>query len=279
MHVAARLIVVAVCARALAGALAFELLQPAGSLTWSYNDKGLGLDAVNWASRTYNDSAWSRSAGRMGYGIGGETTVLQYGSSAASKHPTYYFRTKVTVPVAPSTVTAAVIGLLATHGGVVYVNGDEVARFNMGPQARVKYTDFALAAVAAPSLTTMEYYSFDPRTVLVQGENVISVEVHQAGASSTTLAFDAYLLLSDEKTVPYLTYAPYAQFQSSSSAIVRWYTSVASDSLLFFSTAEGAPVRSVASSRTDAVLTISHVLTMTGLPAGAALSYRYVMLP
>ena len=240
MRLVALLVLVCGCASA------FQILNGAGTLPWSYNATGVSLDAVNWASAVYNDSAWASGMGAFGYGVT-TTTKVSYGSSSSAKNPTTYFRAKVNVTVAPSTLTAAVFGLQASDGGVVYVNGVEVARFNMGPNPRVVYTDLALATVA--TTYGMEYYSFNP-AVLVQGVNVLAVEVHKANVTAANLLFDSYLLLSTTTVVPYLTVPPYSQFQSSSSAIVRWTTSVGCGSTVYYSTVQGVPVRSNATVQT-----------------------------
>ena len=208
-------------------AAAFELASSPGTLSWKYNDLGVALDGVNWAAPAYNDSAWAVGVAPLGFG-GAVNTALSYGGSATSKRPTYYFRTTVTVPEAPSALTAAVVGVLAGDGGVVYINGVEVGRVNMGPQATVSFADAALAS--APTPYTMQYFSVNPATVLVQGANTIAVEVHLARRDASQLRFDSFLLLSDVRAVPFLTAPPYVQFQSSSSAIVRWFTNTACDS-------------------------------------------------
>src|SRR4030095_1785287 len=65
-------------------------LLPAGAV-WKYSDNGQ-LPASDWMLPDYDDSGWASGAAELGFGDGGETTVITSGSIA------YYFRS--TFPIA-----------------------------------------------------------------------------------------------------------------------------------------------------------------------------------
>ncbi len=105
--------------------------------------------------------------------------MLSFGPDAAAKPITTYFRTSITLGVDPATLRACVFGIMADDGAVVYVNGVEVGRKNMGLQSPVRFADRALAVLGDPNESNMEYFSFNPAGVLRNGTNVFAVEVHQ----------------------------------------------------------------------------------------------------
>jgi hypothetical protein len=71
---------------------------------------------------------------------------------------------------------------------VVYINGKEAIRTNM-PEGAINYTTFAKSSAAEG---VYESYMI-PKTFLVNGENVIAVEVHQNEVNSSDLTFDLEL--------------------------------------------------------------------------------------
>ncbi|HEX2750445.1 MAG TPA: PKD domain-containing protein, partial [Verrucomicrobiales bacterium] len=64
--------------------------------TWKYNDLGTDLGVV-WRGTGYSDTGWASGAGMLGYGNGGEGTIVSYGSDANNKRTTCYFRRTFTV--------------------------------------------------------------------------------------------------------------------------------------------------------------------------------------
>ncbi len=49
-------------------ASAYEILQVPGTIQWSYNDAGVPLDGTGWEGLHYNDQAWPKGLGQLGYG-------------------------------------------------------------------------------------------------------------------------------------------------------------------------------------------------------------------
>lgn len=162
---------------------------------WRYLDTGVNPPAT-WFSRAFNDNAWLGGIAQFGYGDGDEATVVSYGSSAVNKFITTYFRHTFNL-ASTSSIRALTLRLLRDDGAVVYLNGVEVFRSNM-PAGPLTYTTPALGAVP-PSDENNFYYSvaLDPARLL-NGANVLAVEVHQSAATSSDLSFDLQLLAETE---------------------------------------------------------------------------------
>jgi hypothetical protein len=160
-------------------------LISAGSI-WKYLDDGSN-QGTNWAQRSFNDAGWAFGPARLGYGGDGEATVLSYGPNANSKYLTYYFRKLFTV-ADDLVITNLGFRLVRDDGAVGYLNGVEVFRSNM-PIGPITYTTLASTNNNGPDEQT-----FFPGTAsaarLVSGTNVLAVEVHQSGATSSDLGFN-----------------------------------------------------------------------------------------
>lgn len=172
-------------------------LIPAGA-TWKYLDTGVNAGTA-WRSIGYDDSAWKSGAAQLGYGDGDETTVVSYGPSATKKYVTTYFRKHFAMSD-PSAIASLTATVLRDDGAVLYVNGTEVFRTNM-PSGTIGYTTLASSAIEDNT-----YYaaSISP-SLLVAGDNVISVEIHQATIDSSDISFDLTL---DATTVGGTTTTP-----------------------------------------------------------------------
>ncbi len=160
-----------------------EILLPFGS-TWRYRDDGTD-QGVAWRAAGFDDSGWPSGPAELGYGDGGEATVLD---DDPANYPTYYFRRRFTVP-AGGGFAAATLTLLRDDGAVVYLDGLEVMRSNMDA-GEVAHDDFAAGTVSSES--TPVSGALDP-VLLTPGEHVIAVEVHQANATSSDVSFDLEL--------------------------------------------------------------------------------------
>ncbi len=165
----------------------------AGSV-WKYLDNGSDQGST-WRAINFDDSGWASGPAQLGYGDGDEATVVGYGPSANNKYITTYFRHSLTVnnPAGYSNLT---VRLLRDDGGVVYVNGTEVFRSNM-PNGPVDYLTTALGAVAGGDESTTFYSTSVSPGLLVTGNNVVAVEIHQRSGDSSDISFDLGLSGND----------------------------------------------------------------------------------
>ncbi|MBK7999117.1 MAG: hypothetical protein IPK15_10495 [Verrucomicrobia bacterium] len=96
--------------------------------SWRYLQGG-NLDGVNWQAPAFDDSAWPSGQALLGAG-GATPEPVRTPLVSSSANVTYYFRSSFNVP-ANFTATSLQFSNLIDDGAVFYVNGREVARYNM----------------------------------------------------------------------------------------------------------------------------------------------------
>lgn len=164
--------------------------------TWSYLDDGSDL-GTDWRAVEFPPSAsWPVGSAELGYGEGDEATTVACGPSAPAcnrdNFATTYFRKTFQVdPAALEGVGRILLEMVHDDGAAVYLNGQEVARSRLAPQAG--FDTFATRPVSGDKRET-EFIPFaiDPE-LLHPGENVLAVEIHQASATSSDVSFDLQL--------------------------------------------------------------------------------------
>ncbi len=156
-----------------------ELLPP--DAVWSYAD-GPTVDP-DWADPAYDASGWSTGPAPLGYGEG-VTTEIGYGGDPDAKYITSWFRTDFTV-ADPTEITNSAVTVTYDDSAVVYLNGVEVDRWNLPGGALTADTP----ADESVELTTARA-EIDP-ALLVAGENVLAIEVHQSSGSSSDVWMEA----------------------------------------------------------------------------------------
>lgn len=161
-------------------------LIPTGA-TWRFEDTGTDLGTI-WRDIAYDDASWFSGPAQLGYGDGDEATVVSYGGDASNKYTTTYFRHSFDITNAAE-FTSLTLELLRDDGAVVYLNGQEIARSNM-PGGTIYYNTFASASTNDEN--TFFVFSIDP-ALLIDGDNVIAVEIHQHNLTSTDISFDLKL--------------------------------------------------------------------------------------
>jgi len=163
---------------------------------WRYLDDGSNQGTA-WTSLTFNDSAWKSGPAPLGYGVANDgpqqelpATTVGYGPAGTNKYVTTYFRRAFTVSN-PASVSGLNVSLQRDDGAVVYLNGDEVFRSNM-PTGRIDYLTFASLVIGGTDEITFYSQPVDP-SLLVNGANVLAVEIHQANAGSSDIMLDLEL--------------------------------------------------------------------------------------
>lgn len=151
---------------------------------WKYNDNGM-LPSDTWHQTGYSDAGWNSGPAELGYGERDEATVVGFGGNTADRYVTTYFRKSFDVAdtVGFTSLTGSV---LFDDGVVVYLNGEEVYRYNM-PAGTIGYSTLATASQAGEK----SYYEFTiPRGKIRPGTNVVAVEVHQNNVTSSDMSFN-----------------------------------------------------------------------------------------
>lgn len=156
---------------------------------WKFLDDGSQPDAA-WRQAGFDDSAWLTGAAELGFGDGDELTPISGGLPGAPLI-TAYFRRTFTLSNAPL-YTNLLVRLLRDDGAIVYLNGTEVLRTNL-PNGPVNNSTLALVDIDGDAETEFIEAPLAP-ALLVEGINVIAVEVHQSSALSDDLSFELTLL-------------------------------------------------------------------------------------
>ena len=179
--------------------------------SWLYYDwgrqPGNDADGNTWKAESYDDAnlsgdanAWATGAAPLGFksGTAFATPLSRYVNHAASgtQVMTFYFRKTFTLPadVDPASIVSLSGVAWYDDGYVMYVNGVEIGRGNIGAGYTITYdigtndtgTDYVDPGDRAFTFKV-------PAGVLHAGENTIAVEVHQCHGTSTDAAWDLSL--------------------------------------------------------------------------------------
>jgi hypothetical protein len=168
--------------------------------TWSYLDNGSDQGTA-WKEPGFDDSGWNTGNGPLGYGSHGEATggtEVGYGGNANNKHITTYFRHAFTVVHADS-IVGLTLGIVRDDGAVVYLNGTEVLRSNM-PGGAIGFDTLAPGTISGNAEDELNESAFDG-AALVDGPNVLAVEIHQRNQTSSDIRFDLQLTTTNPSAV------------------------------------------------------------------------------
>lgn len=192
--------------------------------SWRYSTNN--LDSINWRAPAYAETGWSNLSPALLYIEGAalpapkNTGLPQRGGGGPML--TYYFRTTFNV-ANPAAILSLTFSNLIDDGAIFYLNGVEIQRVGM-PNTSVTYNTLANRTVG--DATSFDIFSISGNllTNLVNGNNVLAVEVHQVNATSTDIVFGSALLASTNITV---TRGPYLQNGSHTNMTIRWRTETA----------------------------------------------------
>src|SRR5258706_7603512 len=180
--------------------LAFFLQIPIDD-TWLYNTNGTDL-GTSWRNIGFDDTTadWSSGPGL----IADETAALPATINTpisrlvnGQYHYTFYFRYHFTSPIAMNKVPVSFRHII-DDGALMYINGQQFHSFNMtNTAATVNYN--SQAAVNVGDAVYNGPFSATWSNV-VAGDNVIAVEVHQNGTTSSDVTFGAEFTIGSTST-------------------------------------------------------------------------------
>ena len=154
--------------------------------TWRYLDQQRD-PGPQWREPAYDDNAWPQGPALLGFSAmplpapGIRTGLRKDGQL------TYYFRTRFSYQGSLSGTSLSIDQIL-DDGAIYYLNGREIGRSRMAPgpvTATTVASEGVGTAVEEASIVTLA------NPPLVQGVNVLAVEVHQTGPTSSDVAFGA----------------------------------------------------------------------------------------
>ena len=161
---------------------------------WEYYDQG-SLDGKSWSDTSYNTSTWKQGNAPLGYFTSdasngrGYNTILDYGTDANAKRPTYYFRNSFRLSKTPAVDDRFTLNYTVDDGMIVYINGVEAARHLM-PQGTATYDTYASSyANSNPDNGSIILDA----SLFKRGINSIAIEVHNCDNKSSDIYLDLEL--------------------------------------------------------------------------------------
>ncbi len=158
--------------------------------TWRYLDTGID-PGPTWKDPSFSDSVWLPGRAPLGFGDPGLATTVSFGIDPAAVHPTTYFRRRFTLGPDLSSLTAIRLNIDYDDAFVAWLNGVEVARSPHLPAGPIGQTTLAMVNHEHGPEEAFDITAFLP--LLVTGNNVLAIEVHQGTAISTDLWLEARL--------------------------------------------------------------------------------------
>lgn len=169
----------------------WETVVSAGDM-WSWFP-GYSQPASGWNTRGFDDSSWLTGPGGLGYGDGDDLTEID-------NVPSVYMRREFTLHDI-SAISAFCLFVDFDDGFVAYLNGHEIARANIGTAGTepgfIEYAILDSYEARLPSGGIPSRFFLDMQTVaefLVEGGNLLALQVHNCNAGSTDLSSTTFLV-------------------------------------------------------------------------------------
>ena len=141
-----------------------------------------GSATADWALQGFDDSSWSAGSTGIGYADGDDATTL---SDMRNNYTSVYLRRNFTIT---GDLANTVLDVGYDDGFVAYLNGTEIARYNMGdagtPPAFDSTADNGHEVTAANAMIQLQ----DHAELLVTGNNVLAIQVHNTSLGSSDLS-------------------------------------------------------------------------------------------
>jgi len=166
-------------------------LVPLGA-TWKYLDNGTDQGTAWTAPTGFDDSSWASGPAELGYGDDDEATVVGFGGDPANKFITTYFRHAFSISN-PGSISTLTLRVVRDDGVVVYLNGVEILRNNMTNEV-INYLTPALEAIEDEPIVVTNINVADLPAGTLMANNVLAVEIHQSGGTSSDISFDLQLI-------------------------------------------------------------------------------------
>ena len=223
---------------------------------WKYLDDGSDQGTA-WSGTDFVDGGWDSGPAQLGYGDGDEATVVN-GGPVGDRFITTYFRHTFIV-ADPGSVAGLELRILRDDGAVIHLNGTEIIRTNM-PGGEIDYQTLSATTIGGADELVFHAFPVSPG-MLVPGDNLLAVEIHQRSSTSSDISFDLELATTAAPGVPSIVRGPYLQVGAPTSMVVRWRTNLATESHVHFGRGVGTQLDIVS----ETVFTTDHEVEITGL--------------
>ncbi|QHV94814.1 purple acid phosphatase family protein [Spirosoma endbachense] len=253
---------------------------------WKYVDNGIDRGST-WRALGFDDSYWQQtnigtvSRGRMGYGESDDpntstfdpassnpfnansyTNYVSFGTSPTNKFITTYFRKKVNIPNVAAN-PGYELRFMRDDGIVIFINGTELPRDVNGnnnnmPSGPASFTTPASSSIDAANEKVWSAWQPVSTTLLQNGDNIIAVEVHQIGLTSSDITFNLEMRVQG---APVVTRGPYLQLGTQTAATIRWRTDVP----IIGQVTYGLSTTSLTGVASETASSTEHEIRLTGL--------------
>ena len=177
---------------------------------WKYLDTGVAapqvpgpLTAADWRHVSFNDALWGTGAAELGYGDGDEITVVEDNATAGylvtdtDRYITTYFRRKFDFAGATDLLNSLQVRVIRDDAVAIWLNGTRIVKDGL-PEVW-DHTTLATTGISGAAETApLEVFNIPPGALL-QGQNILAVEIHQSDAGSSDISFN--MALSAESVV------------------------------------------------------------------------------
>lgn len=166
----------------------WEMVVASGD-TWSYFP-GNAEPPANWADIDFNTVSWTSGPGGIGYGDGDDGTTI-------STVPSVYLRINFNL-IDTSIISWAILHVDYDDAFVAYLNGHEIVRANIGTIGiRPANNSYSITDHEAKIYQggIPERFIIQKDTIkkyMVQGDNVLALQVHNANATSSDLSSNTF---------------------------------------------------------------------------------------
>ncbi len=169
---------------------------------WRYDASGTDLGTA-WKETNFDDSSWSNGLAVLGFdtspGVASLINTVLPLTNLSGSIISYYFRARFNITNNLEGVTLLASNYL-DDGAVYYLNGVEFHRQAM-PAGIINHR--TLATTTSGGFSEGTFFTMPvPPSLVVTGENVMAVEVHQVNASSTDIAFGMALQMTAAEVGP-----------------------------------------------------------------------------
>jgi len=160
------------------------------SATWKFQ-RGTAEASVPdisvWRGVGFNDSGWESGPLPLFFGEPLAGTLV---SDMAGRYTSLFLRRTFTAPN-PADIRSLLLRVQVDDGFVAWINGKEVARLAV-PEGELRFDSVATLNAVEP--VQLEAYPIDtPQSVILEGTNVLAIQVLNVGLGSSDIVLDAAL--------------------------------------------------------------------------------------
>jgi len=168
---------------------------------WSYHDDTY-LNSKDWINQQFLPASdWKTGNAPLGYNVDDLATVIGFGQDSTQKVLTSYYH-KTFFVENTSDFYAYKLNIRRDDGAIIYINGKEVWRTNMPNFNKISNKTKAVEVIKGSKEDKFYTKVLFPNNFL-SGINIIAVEIHQRGKSTSDSVFQNIELKQEIKDLNY----------------------------------------------------------------------------